>query len=147
VLEKSGDNTQALQFYEQACRFSPDSAMVAYKRIRVLVTMQRIQVRCVLRFPLHFPHNSPSSLPSSLDLILMKSYFLQEAITLLEPLVKKAPDEANVHFLLGKCYLKEGKRTEATVCFTNARELNPKLEAGIRKVMESNGEDEEDEDE
>ena len=35
---------QALKFYDQACSFAPNSPMVAYKRIRVLVATQRIDV-------------------------------------------------------------------------------------------------------
>jgi anaphase-promoting complex subunit 3 len=44
VLEQSDDVVQALTFYDHACKFAPDSAMVAYKRIRVLVALQRIDV-------------------------------------------------------------------------------------------------------
>lgn len=39
---------QALTFYDHACKFAPDSAMVAYKRIRVLVALQRIDVSFTL---------------------------------------------------------------------------------------------------
>jgi anaphase-promoting complex subunit 3 len=62
----------------------------------------------------------------------------------LEPLCKKSPDEANIHFLLGKCYLKVDRRVDATVSFTAARELNPKLENGIKVAM-GGGEEDEDE--
>lgn len=72
---------------------------------------------------------------------------LQEAITALEPLSKQAPDEANVFFLLGKCYLRQGRRGEATVALTTARELQPKLEAAIKVTIEKDGEDEEEEEE
>ena len=68
----------------------------------------------------------------------------QEAITLLESLARSAPDEANIHFLLAKCYLKQGKRSDATVSFTSARELQPKLEGAIRAAM-GGKDDEEDE--
>jgi anaphase-promoting complex subunit 3 len=67
----------------------------------------------------------------------------QDAIAALEPLARTAPDEAQVHFLLGKCYLRNHRRGEATVCFTAARELQPKLEGAIRATIEANGEEEE----
>jgi anaphase-promoting complex subunit 3 len=70
----------------------------------------------------------------------------KEAVFALEPLSKKAPDEANVFFLLGKCFLRLDKRGEATIAFTSARELQPKLEGAIRAAIESNGEDDEEED-
>jgi anaphase-promoting complex subunit 3 len=60
------------------------------------------------------------------------------------PLSKAAPDEANIHFLLGKCFLRLGKKVQATISFTSARELQPKLESAIKEAML--GDDEEDED-
>ena len=45
VLEQLEDNVQALKFYEQACRLAPTSPMVSFKRIRLLVRLQRIEVR------------------------------------------------------------------------------------------------------
>jgi anaphase-promoting complex subunit 3 len=49
---------------------------------------------------------------------------------------------------LGKCYLRQGRRGEATVAFTTARELQPKLQDGIKAAIENDGEDEpEEEDE
>ena len=72
---------------------------------------------------------------------------VQEAISALEPLSREAPDEANIQFLLGKCYLRQGRRGEATVAFTYARELLPKLEGAIKTAMEANGEEDEEGDE
>lgn len=80
-------------------------------------------------------------LPTSLTGCLAESEEIQEAIAALEPLSREAPDEANIHFLLGKCYLRQGRRADATVAFTSARELQPKLEGAIRSAMEANGED------
>ncbi|WVN88371.1 uncharacterized protein L203_103577 [Cryptococcus depauperatus CBS 7841] len=72
-------------------------------------------------------------------LVALQRY--DEAILSLEPLARQAPDEANIFFLLGKCYLKKDKRREATVAFTNARELAPKLESAINAVLLANGDD------
>ncbi|RSH87314.1 anaphase-promoting complex subunit cdc27 [Saitozyma podzolica] len=109
VLEQTDDVVGALAAYEEACKYAPESPMVLFKRIRMLVALQRID----------------------------------DAIAALEPLARTAPDEAQVHFLLGKCYLRNHRRGEATVCFTAARELQPKLEGAIRATIEANGEEEE----
>jgi anaphase-promoting complex subunit 3 len=71
----------------------------------------------------------------------------QEAISALEPLSKQAPDEANIFFLLGKCYLKSGENVKATIAFTSARELQPKLEGPIKAAMENDGEEGDEEEE
>lgn len=44
VVEEQGDLQEALRYYEQACRCAPDSAMVAFKRVRVLVALNDIEV-------------------------------------------------------------------------------------------------------
>ncbi|WVQ88959.1 hypothetical protein IAS59_002701 [Cryptococcus gattii] len=72
-------------------------------------------------------------------LVALQRY--DEAISALEPLTHSAPDEANVFFLLGKCLFKKERRQEATVAFTNARELEPKLESAINAVLVANGEE------
>lgn len=66
---------------------------------------------------------------------------------LLEPLARTSPDEANVHFLLAKCYLRQGRRSEATLGFTEARELQPKLDNAIKVAMGGGGESDEEEEE
>lgn len=75
-------------------------------------------------------------------LVALQRY--DEAISALVPLTHSAPDEANVFFLLGKCLLKKERRQEATMAFTNARELEPKLEGAINAVLAANGEEGED---
>lgn len=68
---------------------------------------------------------------------------LQEAISALEPLIRDTPDEANVHFLLGKCYLRVGRNDNAMTCFTAAQELQPKLSSSIKATILARGEEEE----
>lgn len=64
---------------------------------------------------------------------------LDEAIASLEPLARDAPDEANVHFLLGKCYLRAERTAFGIMALTIARELQPKLESAIRATMVAGG--------
>ncbi|KAK4685351.1 anaphase-promoting complex subunit 3, partial [Tremellales sp. Uapishka_1] len=113
VLQEDDDLAQALAFYEQACKYLPDSPMVQFKRIRVLVSFNR----------------------------------LSEAIDALEPLSRDSPDEAQIFFLLGKCYLRTGRNREATIAFTTARELQPKLAASIKTSIENLGWDREEDEE
>ena len=60
---------------------------------------------------------------------------------MLEALVRTTPDEANIQLLLGKCYLHQGRRADATVAFTSARDLQPKLESAIKVAMGGGEED------
>jgi hypothetical protein len=50
VLEQLEDVTTALTFYELACKHAPDSPMVQFKRIRCLVSLQRIDVSLRISF-------------------------------------------------------------------------------------------------
>lgn len=45
MLEQSDEVVHALSFYEEACKYAPESPMVHFKRIRMLVALQRIEVR------------------------------------------------------------------------------------------------------
>lgn len=129
VHEQQDDPILALGAYEEACKHARDSPMVQYKMIRMLVALQRIDVGFLF---------------SMKQCVADRA---QEAIAALEPLVRQAPDEANIHFLLGKCYLRADRRPEATVCFTSARELNPKLEGPIKSALLGKEEGEESGDE
>lgn len=53
MLEQTDDVVGALAAYEEACKYAPESPMVLFKRIRMLVALQRIDVSAApLRFPL-----------------------------------------------------------------------------------------------
>jgi anaphase-promoting complex subunit 3 len=51
----------------------------------------------------------------------------KEALVELKVLKDVAPDEANVHFLLGRLYKMLRMRGEAVRCFTRALNLDPKV--------------------
>ena len=59
-----------------------------------------------------------------------------EALNDLEVLKDHAPDDANVHFLLGKCYKRVGDKGNAIRHFTVALNLDPKASAHIKEAME-----------
>lgn len=68
VLEQTDDVVGALAAYEEACKHAPESPMVLFKRIRMLVALQRIDVSGTpLRLPLpHFlrtPRSTTYGLP------------------------------------------------------------------------------------
>lgn len=60
-----------------------------------------------------------------------------EALKDLEHLKDSAPDDANVHFMLGKTYKKLGQRANAIRHFTIALNLDPKAQNWIKEAMES----------
>ncbi len=59
--------------------------------------------------------------------VLMHLRHFEEAKAELELLREQAPEEANVWFLLGKCYRSLGDRSQGLRCFTNALNLDGKV--------------------
>jgi anaphase-promoting complex subunit 3 len=60
-----------------------------------------------------------------------------DALKDLEYLKDAAPDDANIHFLLGRTYKKLRDRTNAIRHFTIALNLDPKAQQYIKEAMES----------
>ncbi|PLN81135.1 DNA-binding cell division cycle control protein [Aspergillus taichungensis] len=75
---------------------------------------------------------------------LMKLQELKLALAELKILKDMAPDEANVHYLLGKLYKMLHDKGNAIKHFTTALNLDPKAAQYIKDAMESLDEDEED---
>ena len=69
--------------------------------------------------------------------ILLKLNASEEALQDLLHLKDLAPDDANIHFLLGRCYKKLHDRANAIRHLTIAMNLDPKSHAVIKEVMES----------
>jgi len=59
--------------------------------------------------------------------VLMHLRYYQDALMELEVLKEQAPDEANVWFLLGKCYKGLGEKSEALRSLTSALNLDAKV--------------------
>lgn len=64
-----------------------------------------------------------------------------EALKDLQYLKDIAPDDANVHFLLGKTYKKLGEKQSAIRHFTIALNLDPKASQYIKEAMEMDEDD------
>lgn len=75
---------------------------------------------------------------------LMKLRHPKEALTELEILKDLAPDDANVHFMLGRLYKMMRDKTAAIRHFTIALNLDPKAAQYIKEAMESLEDDEDD---
>ena len=60
-----------------------------------------------------------------------------EALKELLWLKDSASDDANVHFLLGRCYKGLGNKTLSLKHFTEALNLDPKAQMYIKEAMES----------
>lgn len=66
--------------------------------------------------------------------VLMSLRHYNEALSELEILKDVAPEEANVFFLLGKCYKGLGDRAGAVKAFTTALNLDAKVWPNIENV-------------
>jgi anaphase-promoting complex subunit 3 len=64
-----------------------------------------------------------------------------DALKELEHLKDSAPDDADVHFLLGRTYKILGDRANAVRHFTIALNLDPKAQPWLKKAMESLSDD------
>lgn len=69
--------------------------------------------------------------------ILLKLQYPAEALSELLILKDTAPDDPNIHFLLGRCYKKLRDRANAIRHLTIAMNLDPKSHAVIKEVMEN----------
>ncbi|EAW06362.1 anaphase promoting complex subunit bimA [Aspergillus clavatus NRRL 1] len=76
--------------------------------------------------------------------VLMKLQELKLALSELKILKDMAPDEANVHYLLGKLYKMLHDKANAIKHFTTALNLDPKAAQYIKDAMESLDDDEDD---
>lgn len=69
--------------------------------------------------------------------ILLKLGDAEESLHELLFLKDAAPDDPNIHFLLGRCYKKLHDRANAIRHLTIAMNLDPKSHGVIKEVMES----------
>ena len=109
ILERLGHRREALVEYERACRLSPQSAAVKFKKVKLLVALKQY-----------------SASRNKIQTSYSANYVLQVAHKDLLSLSALAPDEFSVHFLLGKVYGALGQKNEMTKSFTYAQDLDPR---------------------
>ncbi|KAI5205087.1 TPR-like protein [Aureobasidium subglaciale] len=69
--------------------------------------------------------------------VLMSLRLYEDALVELEVLKNLAPEEANVFFLLGKCFKGLGRRADSVRTFTTALNLDAKASQYIKEAMEA----------
>ncbi|KAK1924267.1 hypothetical protein DB88DRAFT_540332 [Papiliotrema laurentii] len=147
VYSKTGKPKHAEHHYRRAAEINPTSPVLLMCIGSVLEEEKELDQ--ALAFYNQACRVAPDSVMAAYRKarVLVEQERLDEAISLLAPMSRTAPDEAQIQFLLAKCYLQKGMRVEATLCFTSARELNPKLEGAIKTAMGGDEEGTDDEEE
>ncbi|KAF2184109.1 TPR-like protein [Zopfia rhizophila CBS 207.26] len=137
VFEKMGKYDVAEKHYRAASQINPTNALLAVKIGSVLDRMKKTQLALVQY--MHAVTLDPRSNLARFRKaqIHLKLGAASEALKDLEYLKDSAPDDANVHFLLGRTYKKLRDRTNAIRHFTIALNLDPKASQYIKEAMES----------
>ncbi|KAH6643815.1 hypothetical protein C7974DRAFT_7053 [Boeremia exigua] len=143
VYERMGKFDVAEKHYKAAAQINPNNAMIVVRIGLVLDRMKKIDVALT-----HF--NAAVTLdPRSIMArfrraqTLLKLEHTEESLKDLLCLKDLAPDDPNVHFLLGRCYKKTRDRANAIKHLTIAMNLDPKSHGVIKEVMESIEQDDE----
>ena len=129
--ERMGKLEEAERHYRIASSINPSNATLL---VCIGVVLERLRNRkAALAHYAKALELSPNSALARFKKarVLMHLRFYQEALEELEVLREQAPEEANVWFLLGKCYKGLGEKNEALRSLTAA--LN--LDAKVRRVL------------
>ncbi|KAF2113944.1 hypothetical protein BDV96DRAFT_547944 [Lophiotrema nucula] len=137
VFEKMGKYDVAEKHYRAAAQINPTNPVLAVKIGSVLDRMKKTQP--ALTAYMHAVTLDPRSNLARFRKaqIHLKLGAPLEALKDLEYLKDAAPDDPNVHFLLGRTYKKLSRKTEAIRHFTIALNLDPKASQYIKEAMES----------
>ncbi|CAN9223129.1 unnamed protein product [Alternaria alternata] len=137
VYERLGKYEVAEKHYRAAAEINQNNAMLLVRVGLVLDRMKKTEP-ALLQF-----ENAIKIEPRSVMARFRKSQVLlklnapQEALHELLYLKDAAPDDPNIHFLLGRCYKKLRDRASAIRHLTIAMNLDPKSHGVIKEVMES----------
>ncbi|KAF1931676.1 nuclear protein bima [Didymella exigua CBS 183.55] len=137
VYERMGKFDVAEKHYKAATQINPSNAMIIVRIGMVLDKMKRSDVAL-----LHF-QTAVNLDPRSIMARFRKAQTLlklgrsRESLDELLCLKDLAPDDPNIHFLLGRCYKKQRDRANAIRHLTVAMNLDPKSHGVIKEVMES----------
>ncbi|KAF2847400.1 TPR-like protein [Plenodomus tracheiphilus IPT5] len=143
VYERLGKYEVAEKHYRAAAQINPNNAMIL---VRIGLVLDRLKQTepALLQFELALKLD-PRSIMARFrkSQLLLKLGESNEALHELLYLKDAAPDDPNVHFLLGRCYKKVGDRASAIRHLTVAMNLDPKSHPVIKQVMEGiDGDDE-----
>ncbi|KAF9696408.1 hypothetical protein EKO04_005519 [Ascochyta lentis] len=137
VYERMGKYDVAEKHYKAASQINPNNAMIIVRIGLVLDRMKRIDV--ALTYFDAAVKLDPRSIMARFRKaqVLLKLGRSEESLKELLVLKDLAPDDPNIHFLLGRCYKKQRDRAHAIKHLTIAMNLDPKSHGVIKEVMES----------
>ncbi|KAF3010657.1 anaphase-promoting complex subunit cdc27 [Curvularia kusanoi] len=143
VYERMGKYDVAEKHYKAAAQINPNNVTLIVKIGLVVDRMRRTDVALT-----HFNaavNLDPRSIMARFRRAqtLLKLGDTEESLKDLLLLKDRAPDDANIHFLLGRCYKKTRDRASAIKHLTIAMNLDPKSHGVIKEVLESIDQDDE----
>ncbi|CAF9932818.1 anaphase-promoting complex subunit cdc27 [Imshaugia aleurites] len=146
VFEKQGKYAFAEQHYRTAASINPTNAVLVCCIGNILERMKNPKAALI-------QYSRACELSEKTSLCRFKKarvlVTLQEperALVELRVLKDSAPDEANVHFLLGRVYKQLRQKGSAIRHFTMAMTLDPKASSFIKEAMEQMEDDDDDDD-
>jgi anaphase-promoting complex subunit 3 len=127
TYERMGKLADAERYYWLAVKLNPSNSTLL---VCVGVVLERLQNRkgALVNYSRALelaPHSSLARFKKAR--VLMHLRYYRDALVELEVLKSSASDEANVWFLLGKCYKGLGERSAALRCLTTALNLDAKV--------------------
>ncbi|KAF2213940.1 hypothetical protein CERZMDRAFT_38045 [Cercospora zeae-maydis SCOH1-5] len=143
--ERMGKNEDAEIHYRRAAAINPTNSTLLVC-IGVVLERMRNKKDALANYAEALklaPSSALARFKKARVLMHMKCY--PQALGELEILRDQAPDEANVWFLLGKCYKGLQEKGEALRAFTTALNLDVKAASFIKEAMEALDQDEDDE--
>ncbi|KPM42286.1 hypothetical protein AK830_g4283 [Neonectria ditissima] len=145
VQEKLGKLDLALKNYSNAEKINPTNGVLLthIAKLHDKLGNPRLGLSCVQRAAkLDLPEKPAAFIKLQTARLYLRLDLPREALRELRLAEKIAPDESNVHFLLGKAYSMSGGeyKGNALRCFTIALSLNPRNDA-IRDALSSLDED------
>ncbi|OAK94082.1 TPR-like protein [Phaeosphaeriaceae sp. SRC1lsM3a] len=137
VYERMGKFDVAEKHYREAARINPNNAMILV-RIGVMLDRLKKTEPALMQFEAALKVDSMSKMARFRKAqVLLKLGEPGESVQ--ECLILKdiAPEDPNVHFLLGRCFKKLHDRANAIRHLTIAMNLDPKSHGIIKEVLES----------
>ncbi|CAK4031045.1 related to 20S cyclosome subunit (Nuc2 Cdc27) [Lecanosticta acicola] len=140
-FERMGKMEDAERHYRIAAKINPSNATLL---VCIGVVLERLQNKTAAlsnyaRALELAPGSALARFKKARVLMHMREY--SSALLELQILQNQAPDEANVHFLLGKCHKGLGEKSDALRSFTQALNLDVKAAPFIKEAMDTLGDD------